>query len=226
MAETGYGPGVGASQATGSTASPGTGLPLVDLRNLASYRGRQVQVGGLVSQVSGSVVSLDDGTASGRLIIQGEAAPYLDLIEVGDPIEVDGLVEADASGPYLLVTDPEGVIQTGDPGAIEPASPDPGAASASPGKSPGSPEPAAGGIGAGSAPVRHVQREHPERGLARSARVLAAGSVPPWPWLARRPSSGERAASRAGSQRSERGRRPGSVLKPTIDGVGRFGASP
>ena len=133
VAETGYGPGVGASPETASTGSPATALPLVDLRNLASYRGRQVKVGGLVSQVIGSVVSLDDGTASGRLIIQGEAAPYLDLIEVGDPIEVDGLVEADASGPYLLVTDPEGVIQTGDPAAVEPASPDPGGLAASPG---------------------------------------------------------------------------------------------
>jgi hypothetical protein len=120
-AGTGYGPGVGADPASAAGSSTGPDLPLVDLRNLASYRGRQVEVGGLVSQVAGSVVSLDDGTASGRLVIQGEAAPYLDLIEIGDPIEVSGLVEIDALGPYLLVTDPAGVIQTGDPTATGPA---------------------------------------------------------------------------------------------------------
>ena len=203
----------------GSTASPGTGLPLVDLRNLASYRGRQVQVGGLVGQVIGSVVSLDDGTASGRLIIQGEAAPYLDLIEVGDPIEVDGLVEADAGGPYVLVTDPEGVIQTGDPDAVEPASPDPGAASASPEAVAGiAGAGAAGDVGASSAPSSGASAEHPDRGLVRSARRACRRSprrCPGHGWLGDHPAWPAATPSAcAGSSDHERGRRSGSVLNP------------
>jgi hypothetical protein len=86
----------------------------VDLRDLASRRGQLVRVGGLVTRVDGAVISLDDGTATGRLILTGHAAPYLDLVEVGDALEATGLVESDTGGPYLLVTDPDGVAQAGD----------------------------------------------------------------------------------------------------------------
>ena len=116
--------------------------------------------------MAGAVISLDDGTSSGRLILSGPAAPYLDLVEVGDPLDVVGLVEIDASGPYLLVTDPDGVARAGDPNAAaqEPASGDPsagaspatagvaaaGPASSEPGPivgAPGSPGATAGSIG-------------------------------------------------------------------------------
>ena len=188
MAETGYGPGVGTGHGAGSAASPATDLPLVDLRNLASYRGQQVQVGGLVSQVSGSVVSLDDGTASGRLIIQGEAAPYLDLIEVGDPIEVAGLVEADATGPFLLVTDPEGVIQTGDPGGGRPGQSGPRAMP--PPRRPESPgrSPRASPAGASAPRIPRCRRSGRSTGRGldsiHSGCLPPASSAPPWRWLA------------------------------------------
>jgi hypothetical protein len=88
----------------------------VNLGDLASRRGQQGRVSGLVTAVAGAVVSLDDGTATGRLILTGAAAAYLDLIEAGDPLEASGWVESDASGPFLLVTDPDGVARAGDPG--------------------------------------------------------------------------------------------------------------
>ena len=104
----------------GGRARPGGGAdgkPGVDLRDLAFRRGQLVRVGGLVTRVDGAVISLDDGSATGRLILTGAAAPYLDLVDVGDPLEATGLVESDTSGPYLLVSDPNGVAQTGDPNA-------------------------------------------------------------------------------------------------------------
>ncbi len=127
----GYGPGVGPTSAVPAGSAVPVG-PLVDLRELASYRGRVIQVGGLVTAVENTTISIDDGTASGRLILSGEAAVYLDLVEVGDPIVVDGLVELDSSGPYLFVTDPDGVVRTGDPDAPSLASATPSQAVASP----------------------------------------------------------------------------------------------
>ncbi len=116
------GPGIGPA----GTGSPGPDTqfppvapsvaPSVDLRDLAAHRGGRVQVGGLVSAIDRSVISINDATATGRLIVGGEAAAYLDLVEVGDPLEATGLVEVDATGPYLLVTDVDGIVQTGDPG--------------------------------------------------------------------------------------------------------------
>jgi hypothetical protein len=122
--DAGYGPGVApAGSSAPLPAAPGSEA-LVDLRDLPAHRGQQVQVGGLVTALLGSAITIDDGTASGRLFLAGEAAAYLDLVEIGDPIRVVGLVEVDAGGPYLLVTDPAGVVATGDPTAAA-ATPDP-----------------------------------------------------------------------------------------------------
>lgn len=106
-----------AAAGVGADKPAGSGPPSVDLRDLASRRGQQVRVSGLVSAIAGAVVSLDDGTAIGRLILTGAAAAYLDLVEAGDPLEASGLVESDASGPFVLVTDPDGIAQAGDPGS-------------------------------------------------------------------------------------------------------------
>lgn len=102
-----------------------SGEPRVDLRDLAVHHGQQVRVGGLVTGIKDALISLDDGSATGRLILTGAAAAYLDLVEIGDPLEVVGLVEADASGPYLLVSDPNGVARAGDPGTGSSASAEP-----------------------------------------------------------------------------------------------------
>ncbi len=121
--DAGYGPGVAPVSSSATLPSATGGQALVDLRDLPAHRGEQVQVGGLVTALLGSAITIDDGTASGRLVLAGEAAAYLDLVEIGDPIRVEGLVEVDAGGPYLLVSDPEGVVATGDPTAATTASP-------------------------------------------------------------------------------------------------------
>jgi hypothetical protein len=111
-ARTAPGPAAG----VGGDAPTASGESSVDLRDLNAHRGQQVRVGGLVTGVKDALILLDDGTATRRLILTGAATPYLDLVEIGDPLEVVGLVEVDASGPYLLVSDPNGVARAGDPG--------------------------------------------------------------------------------------------------------------
>jgi hypothetical protein len=122
-AGTAHGPAVGASGDT----PPASSEPSVDLRDLNAHRGQQVRVEGLVTGLKDALISLDDGTATGRLILTGAATPYLDLVEIGDPLDVVGLVEIDASGPYLLVSDPNGVARAGNPGTESIASAGPSA---------------------------------------------------------------------------------------------------
>jgi len=134
--------------------------PTVDLRDLGSLSGRSVEVSGLVTRIDGSIISLDDGTATGRLKLTGPAAPFLDLVEVGDPLQVSGTVSSDRDGPFLLVTDPSGVRQAGDPVPPTP-SPEPSAS--------------AGGLGHGleTPGVRQV-----EPGLLAGSASGSGGSGP------------------------------------------------
>ncbi len=123
----GWGGGAAGEGATGD-GNPGAGSsgagpassarPLVDLSDLGSRSGQHVRVGGLVTRIDGAAVSIDDGTAIGRLILTGEAAAYLDLVEVGDPLEAIGVVASDGAGAYVLVSDPDGVSRAADPGAL------------------------------------------------------------------------------------------------------------
>jgi hypothetical protein len=149
------GPGVASSSAAPAALTQ----PTVDLRDLGSLAGRLVQVSGIVTKVDGSTISLDDGTATGRLVLTGDAAPFLDLVEVGDPLEVTGRVSADGAGPVLLVTDPNGVRQAGDPGG------DPGPAFGSP-----PPSVAAGGPASGleTAGARQIEPGLAEEGSSGS----------------------------------------------------------
>ena len=110
--------GDGNTGAGGSGAGPvSSAQPLVDLSELGSRPGQHVRVGGLVTRIDGAAVSIDDGTAIGRLLLTGDAAAYLDLVEVGDPLEATGVVASDGAGTYLLVSDPDGVSRAADPGA-------------------------------------------------------------------------------------------------------------
>ena len=143
--DTGYGPGVAPTGAGAPAGSSTPARPLVDLRNLASYRGRVVEVGGLVTSVESATISIDDGTAAGRLVLSGEAAAYLDLVEVGDPIEVDGLVE-----PMQRALPVRDAIPTASSGRATPMRPSP--ASPVPSEATASLTAGAGAVTAGSGP--------------------------------------------------------------------------
>jgi acyl-coenzyme A thioesterase PaaI-like protein len=152
--------GAGAASSSATPAVPTE--PTVDLRDLGSLAGRLVQVSGIVTRVDGSTISLDDGTATDRLVLIGEAVAFLDLVEVGDPLEVNGRVSADRAGPLLLVSDPNGVRQAGDPGG------DPGPPAASP-------QPPAGSGGPGGGLESPGARQL-EPGLAESGASGSGGS--------------------------------------------------
>jgi hypothetical protein len=106
------GPGSSAT-GTGSDASR-TPVPDVDLANLGGHVGETVRVGGLVAELAADGFTLDDGTAIGRVMLTGEAADYLPLIDPGDALNATGRVEKDGEEPRVVVTDAAGLVRVGD----------------------------------------------------------------------------------------------------------------
>lgn len=101
------------SSAPSAGPSSAPGVLDADLSDLASYDGRTVRVGGLVVDVGIDSVTLDDGTAVGRLVLTGEAASVLALIEPGDALNAIGVVGADPNDPSELVVtvdDPASIV--------------------------------------------------------------------------------------------------------------------
>jgi hypothetical protein len=104
----------------GSAASAGTGDPAlqgrdVDLANLADALGEQVRVGGLVTDLEPRGVRIDDGTASALVVLDGEAAQLLPLIEPTDAVNASGTVESLGGEFAVVVTDPAGIALAADP---------------------------------------------------------------------------------------------------------------
>ena len=90
--------------------------------DLASMIGRLVRVGGLVVDLRPDGFTLDDGTAIGRVVLRGTALDQLSLVEPQDALNAIGRVEATADGPVVVVDDPAGLIQAGDPIPTAPSS--------------------------------------------------------------------------------------------------------
>jgi len=128
----GSGGSSGAGSATGGTgagaAVDGLTVPDVDLVTLSDHVGQTVRVGGLVSELAPDGFRLDDGTAIGRIVLTGEAADYLALIDPGDALNATGRVEVDGEEPRVVVTDAAGLVRVGDLNAASGA----GAGDASP----------------------------------------------------------------------------------------------
>jgi hypothetical protein len=82
--------------------------------------GATVRVGGLVADLRSDGFTLDDGTATGRVVLHGPALEVLSLIEPDDALVVTGRVEASPDGAVLVVDDPVGIIQASDPTAVDP----------------------------------------------------------------------------------------------------------
>ena len=123
----GHAGGPGTATSTGQGASrPPTGaasaVPDADLIDLASLDGVSVRVGGIVGDLLPDGFLLDDGTAVGPVILHGEAADLLPLIEPGDAVNVTGRVDSTERGWTVVADDPAGVVLAGDPtGAATPA---------------------------------------------------------------------------------------------------------
>jgi hypothetical protein len=92
----------------------------VDLAVAVDHVGELVRVGGLVASVAGDGFTLDDGTAVMSVVLDGPAAAFHDLLEVGDAVGLVGRVEAAGTGYRLAVTDPAGIVRLGDLGEVIP----------------------------------------------------------------------------------------------------------
>jgi uncharacterized protein YdeI (BOF family) len=122
-AASGGGPGepgtTGGATAAAAGDNPGAGsagaaAPDVDLAALAEHVGQTVRVGGLVQELASDGFVLDDGTATGRIVLTGDAAEYIGLVDPGDAVNATGRVELDGNTPRVVVTDAAGLARVGD----------------------------------------------------------------------------------------------------------------
>ncbi len=120
-----------AALATGLQQPPGIDADLADLDSLI---GETVRVGGLVVDLRPDGFTLDDGTATARIVVGGEASSLVDLVEPSDAVNVTGRVERRPDDELAVVVD--------DPAAVVLASSVDGGAATDPAPSP-SPAPSA-----------------------------------------------------------------------------------
>jgi hypothetical protein len=149
---------------TGDAAS--TAAPKAELSGLIDRLGDRVRVGGLVVELVPDGFTLDDGSATGRIVLSGEAAQFLGLIEPGDAVEATGRVEAgvEVDGPQVVVERAADLVRAGDLGAATPAAPSSEAT------------PASNGVPGGGGPPGGVAREAGLGGLPDPT-VLGAGWI-------------------------------------------------
>ena len=91
-------PTISTTSAVGGTSGSAEPALVADLVDLATLIGRTVRVGGLVVDLRSDGFTLDDGTAIGHVVLAGQAADAVDLIEPGDAINVTGRVEVRPDG--------------------------------------------------------------------------------------------------------------------------------
>jgi hypothetical protein len=115
--------GDGSDGGAAAAGSAGGSVPDVDMAALAEHVGQTVRVGGLVQELAPDGFMLDDGTAIGRIVLTGDAADFIGLVDPGDAVNATGRVEMDGDTPRLAVTDAAGLARVGDLGA----GPDPAA---------------------------------------------------------------------------------------------------
>ena len=120
-AAAGPGSATGERRAGGTVppATAGPRLPIgaidADLFDLAAFTGRLVRVGGLVVDLRPDGLLLDDGTTVGYIVLRGAGLDLLALLEPDDAVNVTGYVQQLPDGPAVVVDDPGGIIQAGDP---------------------------------------------------------------------------------------------------------------
>jgi hypothetical protein len=131
-------PGPSAAPSGAPAGTPGTpgdpaddiGAPVdVALRDLATGVGRLVRVGGLVTMLEPGGVRLDDGTATALVVLEGEAAGLLALLQPGDTVNATGTPD-ERDEVVLVVTDPAALVLVGDLGTGGSPSDAPGLAAA------------------------------------------------------------------------------------------------
>jgi hypothetical protein len=125
----GSAPASAGAAADGAAAMDASSVPDADLADLASVLGMTVRVGGLVLDVRPDGFLLDDGTAHAPVVLRGDAADWIPLVEPADAINVIGRVERlDGGDLAVVVTDPAGIVLGSDPSAMAGASATPSVA--------------------------------------------------------------------------------------------------
>lgn len=123
-ASPGTGPGGGVSAGPGGASGPGGGsttttgggtAPDTDLRDLSAQVGREVRVGGLVTEIEADGFRLDDGTGSARVILAGDAADLVAVLGPGDAVNAEGAVEL-RDEAVIVVRDAAALVLVGDLG--------------------------------------------------------------------------------------------------------------
>ena len=117
--------GSGDADAAGA-ASGGSPATAADLTDLESLVGSTVRVGGLVVDLQPDGFTLDDGTATGRIVLVGPAADWIDLVEPDDAINVTGVVTVASDGIAAVFVDDPATITLGSTLAGSGDSPAPG----------------------------------------------------------------------------------------------------
>jgi hypothetical protein len=123
----------------GSSTSPASSTPAgpidVDIAALAHRVGQTVRIGGLIVEVLADGAQLDDGTATGRIVLTGSAIEYVALLEGGDAVNATGMVARRGDELVVVVDDAAGLARAGDldlgaspsvPAASPSSSPPPG----------------------------------------------------------------------------------------------------
>ncbi len=109
------GPAGAGGRDAGGADGPGADVPLADL---AQHLGATVRVGGLVTATGPDGVRLDDGTATARLVLEGDAAGLAALLQPGDALNATGTPE-ERGEVVFVVGDPAGIVLLGDLGGDE-----------------------------------------------------------------------------------------------------------
>jgi hypothetical protein len=110
----GSAPGGTSNGSTQTAGTSGAGPIDADVAALEQHVGATVRVGGLVIELLGDGVTLDDGTGVGRIVLLDEAAEYLPLLEPGDAINAVGLVELRDGQLMVVVREAAGISRVGD----------------------------------------------------------------------------------------------------------------
>lgn len=96
-----------------------------DLGTIGDLIGQRVRVGGIVVDLTGDAVVLDDGTARARVVLLDDAAAMLPLIELDDPLNAIGDVRRGPDGPEVVVRSAADIVRVGDLGELEPLASEP-----------------------------------------------------------------------------------------------------
>jgi hypothetical protein len=106
----------GPRRASGRPGEAANATVDADLATLATLVGSRVRVGGLVVALDRDRIVIDDGTATGRIRLVGEAATLLPLLEPGDAVGAAGRVVSAEGAAVVEVAVAADLVRLGDLG--------------------------------------------------------------------------------------------------------------